>query len=64
VELVYLKLKVIGAIIGTPAEVSLIRMTTDGRLPENQRRNYKHCFDCLGKVIKEEGFFTMWRLFS
>jgi len=50
-----------GAIIGTPAEVALIRMTTDGRLPIDQRRNYKHVFDCLGKVIKEEGTLTMWR---
>jgi solute carrier family 25 (mitochondrial oxoglutarate transporter), member 11 len=36
-------------------------MTTDGRLPIEQRKHYKHVFDCLGRVIKEEGFFSMWR---
>jgi len=29
-----------GAFVGTPAEVALIRMTSDGNLPANQRRNY------------------------
>ena len=51
----------IGAIVGTPAEVSLIRMTSDGRLPPDQRRNYKHCFDALNRIVKEEGFITLWR---
>lgn len=30
-----------GAIVGNPAEVVLVRMTADGRLPLEQRRNYK-----------------------
>lgn len=51
----------IGAIVGTPAEVSLIRMTSDGRLPVEQRRNYKHCFDAIFRIIKEEGLPTLWR---
>lgn len=37
----------IGAFGGTPAEVALIRMTADGRLPKEQRRNYKNVADAL-----------------
>jgi len=51
----------IGAVIGTPAEISLIRMTSDGRLPPDQRRGYKNVFDALLRISREEGFFTMWR---
>lgn len=50
-----------GAVIGTPAEVALIRMTSDGRLPVDQRRNYKHAFDALARISREEGVLTMWR---
>ena len=31
----------IGAICGTPADVALVRMCVDNRLPQSQRRNYK-----------------------
>lgn len=51
----------VGAVVGTPAEISLIRMTSDGRLPPDQRRGYKNVFDALARISKEEGFFTMWR---
>ncbi|XP_050677230.1 mitochondrial 2-oxoglutarate/malate carrier protein-like [Leptidea sinapis] len=51
----------IGAFIGTPAEVALIRMTADGRLPPEQRRNYKHVFDALARITREEGVTTLWR---
>lgn len=37
----------IGAFVGTPAEVALIRMTADGRLPPEKRRNYKNVIDAL-----------------
>lgn len=50
-----------GAFIGTPAEVALIRMTSDGNLPADQRRNYKNVFDALFRIFKEEGLFTLWR---
>ncbi|XP_063903816.1 mitochondrial 2-oxoglutarate/malate carrier protein [Zophobas morio] len=51
----------VGAFVGTPAEVSLIRMTADGRLPANERRNYKNVFDALLRITKEEGLLTLWR---
>lgn len=36
-------------------------MTADGRLPADQRRNYKHIFDALMRIYREEGLFTLWR---
>lgn len=50
-----------GAFIGTPAELALIRMTSDGRLPKHEQRGYKNVFDALFRVIKEEGILTLWR---
>lgn len=50
-----------GAFVGTPAEISLIRMTSDGNLPADQRRNYKNVFDAIFRILKEEGLFTLWR---
>lgn len=51
----------IGAFVGTPAEVALIRMTADGRLPAAERRGYKNVFNALTRIISEEGLFTLWR---
>lgn len=49
-----------GACVGNPAEVVLVRMTTDGRLPPEQRRNYRNAFVALGRITKEEGFMTLF----
>lgn len=51
----------VGAFFGTPAEVSLIRMTSDGRLPLAERRGYKNVFDALIRITREEGVLTLWR---
>ena len=51
-----------GAFVGTPAEVSLIRMTADGRLPPDQRRGYTSVFNALARMTREEGLFTLWRV--
>ncbi|XP_074108607.1 mitochondrial 2-oxoglutarate/malate carrier protein [Cotesia typhae] len=51
----------VGAFVGTPAEVALIRMTADGRLPIAERRMYKNVFDALFRIIREEGILTLWR---
>jgi len=50
-----------GAFVGTPAEVALIRMTADGRLPPAERRNYSSAFNALARITREEGLFTLWR---
>ncbi|XP_011698057.1 PREDICTED: mitochondrial 2-oxoglutarate/malate carrier protein-like [Wasmannia auropunctata] len=51
----------VGAFVGTPADVALVRMTIDGRLPVEQRRNYKNVFDAFIRIVREEGTFTLWR---
>ena len=48
-----------GAFVGTPAEVALIRMTSDGNLPASQRRNYKNAFEALVR-ISESGNLQPW----
>ncbi|XP_039603147.1 mitochondrial 2-oxoglutarate/malate carrier protein [Polypterus senegalus] len=50
-----------GAFVGTPAEVALIRMTSDGRLPLEQRRGYSNVFNALFRITREEGITTLWR---
>lgn len=50
-----------GAFVGTPAEVALIRMTSDGSLPADKRRNYTSVFNALARIYKEEGITTLWR---
>jgi len=51
----------VGAFFGSPAEITLIRMTADGRLPIAERRNYKNVVNALARITTEEGFFTLWR---
>ncbi|CAI2347273.1 unnamed protein product [Caenorhabditis sp. 36 PRJEB53466] len=51
----------IGSFVGTPAELALIRMTGDGRLPIEQRRNYTGVVNALTRITKEEGVLTLWR---
>ncbi|KAK5889720.1 hypothetical protein CesoFtcFv8_015697 [Champsocephalus esox] len=50
-----------GAFVGTPAEVALIRMTADGRLPADQKRGYSNVFNALARITREEGVTTLWR---
>lgn len=50
-----------GAVVGTPAEVALVRMTADGRLPPAERRGYTSVFNALARVVREEGVTTLWR---
>jgi len=45
----------IAAIIGNPADLSLIRMQADTMQPEAQRRNYTGVVHALTTTVKEEG---------
>jgi len=49
------------AMVGTPAEVALIRMSADGMAPPDQRRGYKNVFNALSRIAREEGVATLWR---
>jgi solute carrier family 25 (mitochondrial oxoglutarate transporter), member 11 len=50
----------IAVCIGTPFDVSLVRMQADSMKPLNERRGYKHVFDAFSRVIKEEGFRKLY----
>jgi solute carrier family 25 oxoglutarate transporter 11 len=51
----------LGSIVGTPADLALIRMQADGTLPADQRRNYTGVGNALARIIKEEGFLGMFK---
>jgi len=50
----------IGAVVGNPAELAIIRMQSDKTLPEAQRRNYKGIIDALTRVVRSEGVLALW----
>lgn len=45
----------LGAVVGTPADLALIRMQTDKTLPVDQRSNYKNVVDVFVRICREEG---------
>ena len=51
----------LGALVGSPADLSLIRMQSDSTLPAAQRRNYKGVGDALLRIIKEDGVGGLFR---
>ena len=50
----------VGAMIGNPTEVALIRMQSDGLLPEQQRANFRSVFDAVGRITRNEGILALW----
>ena len=50
----------IGGIIGAPADLTNVRMQNDSKLPIDQRRNYKHCFEALFRITRTEGFSRLF----
>ena len=51
----------IGAFIGNPADLALIRLQTDATLPAAQRRHYKHVGDAFIRICSEEGVTSLWK---
>ena len=51
----------IGAAVGNPADLAMVRMQADGRLPKELRRNYRHGGEALARVVREEGVLALWR---
>lgn len=51
----------VGAAVGNPADVAMVRMQADGRLPLAQRRNYKSVVDAITQMTKSEGVTSLWR---
>lgn len=51
----------VGAAVGNPADVAMVRMQADGRLPPAQRRNYKSVVDAISRMARQEGIPSLWR---
>ena len=51
----------IGAFVGTPADLALVRMQADTTLPMDQRRNYKGVGDAIKSIIRNEGVGGLWK---
>ncbi|XP_031740611.1 mitochondrial dicarboxylate/tricarboxylate transporter DTC isoform X2 [Cucumis sativus] len=51
----------IGASVGSPADLALIRMQADATLPAAQRRNYKNAFHALYRILADEGVLALWK---
>ncbi len=43
------------------SKVALVRMTSDGALPREQRRHYSSVFNALNRITSEEGYSVLWR---
>lgn len=50
----------LGAFIGNPVEVALIRMQSDGLKPKAQRMHYRSVFHALSSVARGEGLSGLW----
>ncbi|EHA50444.1 mitochondrial dicarboxylate carrier [Pyricularia oryzae 70-15] len=50
----------LGGISGNAADVLNVRMQHDAALPVKQRRNYKHAFDGMIRMLREEGGIRSW----
>ncbi|XP_074568321.1 mitochondrial uncoupling protein 5-like [Curcuma longa] len=51
----------IGAAVGNPADLAMVRMQADGRLPLAERRNYRSVLDAIGRMARQEGVASLWR---
>ncbi|KAJ6790887.1 putative mitochondrial uncoupling protein 5 [Iris pallida] len=51
----------IGAAVGNPADVAMVRMQADGRLPVSERRNYRSAADAISRMVRSEGIGSLAR---
>jgi solute carrier family 25 oxoglutarate transporter 11 len=50
----------LAAVLGTPADVALIRMQSDGLRPVAERANYTSVINALSRITANEGVFSLW----
>ncbi|EXJ71196.1 uncharacterized protein A1O5_06190 [Cladophialophora psammophila CBS 110553] len=50
----------LGSLIGTPTEVALIRMQSEGAKPPHERLKYRSVFDALARITRTEGIRALW----
>ncbi|KAL3924641.1 MAG: hypothetical protein SGPRY_003860 [Prymnesium sp.] len=51
----------LAAVVGTPADLALIRMQADTLLPEAERRGYTNVFSALSSIARGEGFMGLFK---
>ena len=51
----------LGGLAGNPADVINVRMQSDLALPPSQRRNYSNALHGLLRMIREEGWPSLWK---
>jgi solute carrier family 25 oxoglutarate transporter 11 len=51
----------VGAAVGNPADLAMVRMQADGRLPLADRRNYRSVGDAIARMTRDEGVRSLWR---
>merc|ERR1719159_228710 len=51
----------LAAIIGNPADLSLIRMQADSMLPEAERRGYRHVGHAFSSIMANEGVMGLFK---
>lgn len=51
----------IAGFVGNPAEIVMVRLQGDFAKPPEKRFNYKHCFDALFRMVREEGLSSLAR---
>ena len=49
-----------GAVVGNPADLAMVRMQADGRLPIHERRNYTSVGNALSRMVKQDGVLSLW----
>ncbi|KAG8981023.1 Mitochondrial dicarboxylate transporter [Tulasnella sp. 425] len=51
----------LGGIAGNPADIVLVRMTTDAVRPPELQRGYRHALDGVLRIVQEEGALALTR---
>lgn len=51
----------VASFICNPTDLALVRLQTNSMLPVSQRKNYSNVVQAFRYIIREEGFFSMWR---
>jgi len=51
----------LGGVAGNPADIVLVRMTTDSVLPPEKQRGYKNALDGVIRIVRDEGASALMR---
>lgn len=49
-----------GSLLSSPADLVMLRMQADGRLPPEARRNYRNPFHAMGQIVAKGGVLSLW----